>query len=144
MIEMKRIEDITKESRLPQHDLTATAYCAFDGDILLGYCLFCLETEDIRILDLATDPKDFGIADGLARASAFFAEQAGMTKILIAGNNEELLVFEAVTGIFRNREATIEALFGTSSCQTEAGGGCSGCSMAGNCSKSDETLGYGG
>jgi len=67
MVEIKFLED---KSSLPLTDEQRDffAFSATDNGRTVGYCLFTLGAGAVTLRFLKTDPEDFGVADGLARA----------------------------------------------------------------------------
>ena len=125
MLQLKFLKRAGDERRLPKGGEELMAYCAYEDDELLGYCLFRFRDETIELTDLVSDPKDFPIADGLVRAAARFAQDGGKTSVRITGDSSELSELRTSLGVFSDSVFDINAVFGRGvfGCQ-----GCEGCS----------------
>ena len=116
MVKLMLLEEWKKEVKLSVPAEEIKAFCAYENEVMKGYCAFRLKRPEIELIRLFTDPSDPSLADALAGAAAGHAEKAGMKFIRVAGEEAELIDYTDRLGIFKSGAAGIEEFFACRGC----------------------------
>lgn len=121
MVSMRLFTRADEQQFVPSLESSCSIYCAFESNILVGYCIFRYEDSFVILTDLVTTPPDIALADGLARA-AIAAAASRMKEFVRLMNSYELDLFAANLKIFGDNTAKVEDVLATTLCNTSFGG----------------------
>jgi len=111
MLELKFLERAGEEKKLSDGSEDLMAYCAYENGTLAGHCFFRFAGDAVELLELATDPKDQSIADGLVRAAANFADKNGKVRVILTGQTGEISAMKTALGASLDSSVLIDDIF---------------------------------